>query len=341
MLQVDLPIASLIRFEDSPIDRKNQLSTVTTAQCMNVRLNHGFGTRKDITSETYLFVKNFWNDNEDHESRVDMLVDVATGELLVQKEYLIEESVDLTPTQFTTKVENELDTIYNHLTPHPNICPLLGWFRGGYPEGREDPSHKTSFTLIMPWIRSDPPPLSADYIRNWASSTLAALTHLHNNNLICTNLKPDCMMYDSSKGFLMIDWGDFQIDHKRYPYEENGSGMFMAPEMPSGRFDNKVDSYSLGIILAQMCLGDADIFRNFGTLTKTERLSFWERLKNRKPEDNYYFWQSYAYQGLCQFWTEDLVNLITALTEFNPEQRLSCEDAQNHSYFKERELYYL
>jgi serine/threonine protein kinase len=135
-------------------------------------------------------------------------------------------------------------------------------------------------------------------------------------------------------GFLMIDWGDFQVDHKRYPYEENGSGLFMAPEMPSGTFDNKVDSYSLGIILAQMCLGDADLFRKFGTLKKTERVFFWERLKDRKDTDKYHFWQCYAQEGLDQFWTEELVYLINALTEYNPEARLSCVDALKHPYFQ-------
>lgn len=178
------PIASF-NVKDSPVDRKNKLQTVKPDILMTVRVNHGFGQASDdATDETYLFIKNFWTDFEDHESRVDLIVDVKTGELLVQKEYLIESSVDLTPAQFTAKTENELDIVCNHLTPHPNICPLLGWFRGGYPNGVEDPTHKTSFTLLMPWINSDPPPLSLAYIKSWTTATLSALNHIHSRNLI-------------------------------------------------------------------------------------------------------------------------------------------------------------
>jgi len=301
---------------------------------MHVPVTKGYGPKAVKTEESFVFVKNFFVDLEDNESRVDILISGKTGEVLVQKEYQIQMSVDLPPGEFAERVEKELDIVYNYLPSHPSLCPLLGWFRGGWPNGKEDTTRASHYTLLMPLLRSDHVPINQDFIRLWTTSTLNVLIHLHENNIICSNLKYDNILYDAAqKKCIMIDWGDLIIDTKQYPYSENGSGLFMAWEQVTGKFDHKVDAFSFGIILAQMCLGHVDIFKSHKTLLRPQRDEFWERLKNRKEQDKSSFWQKYAFDGLSQHWTPELIDLVHRLTEYEPEARLSCRDALNHPFF--------
>jgi len=317
------------------LERREKLTSVHPDSWMHPVVTHGFKKNEVTSNKSFVFVKNFFTDVEDNESRVDVLINGENGEVLVQKEYMIEMSCDLKPDNFIEKVHQELDIIYNHLPSHPSICPLYGWFRGGYPNGKEDPTRATHFTLLMPLLRSDSVPISLDFIRLWTTSTLDVLIHLHDNNVICANLKYDNILYDATQNkCMMIDWGDLIVDNKQFPYDENGSGLFMAWEQVTGKFDNKVDAYSFGIILAQMCLGHVDIFKSHKTLLRPDREEFWERLKNRKEEDKASFWLKYGKEGLTQFWTPELIDLLHRLTEYEPSARMSCKEALNHAFFK-------
>jgi serine/threonine protein kinase len=318
----------------SDAERLEKLSSLSPDAWMHPTVTKGFKTNEVHTKESFVFVKNLFVDVEDNESRVDILINGKNGEVIVQKEYMIEMSCDLKPDEFIVKVHKELDIVSNLLPAHKSLCPLYGWFRGGWPGGKEDPTRATHFTLLMPLLRSDNVPITPEFIRLWSTSTLDVLVHLHDHNIICANLKYDNILYDATKNkCIMIDWGDLVIDDKQYPYDENGSGIFMAPEQIPRKYDNKVDSFSFGIILIQMCLGHVDLFKYHKTLLRPQRDEFWDRLKTRKEEDKDTFWQKYAKEGLPQFWTPELIDLVHRLTEYNPTTRLACKDALKHPYF--------
>jgi len=333
--EIVAPISPCMLVGMPTLERQRKMSCVPEDTWMHVNVISGFGADAKVVPESFVFVKTLFVDVEDSESRVDMVIHGRTGEVMVIKEYLIETSKDLTPSVFAKKVEYEIEVMTHHVPRHPSICPLLGWFRGGWVAGKEASTCKSHYNLLMPWLQNDAAPLSFDYIFNWARSTLNVLIHLHDHNVICTNLKADCMMYNSSEStFVYIDFGDFLIDDHNYPYADNGSGLLMAPEQITGVFNHKVDSFSLGIILAQMALGHEDIFKKFGTLKRAQRDEFWERLKGRTLDHKLNFWNAYALEGFKQFWTPELSDLIHDLTEFDPASRLSCRDALYHPFFQ-------
>jgi len=313
-------------------ERKEKLKSLPQKGWSSLPLTRGFGPAAFQITEDYVFVKTLAVDLEDCESRVDILISRDTGKMMAFKEYQL--WMGLSPERFVRRAEAELDIVFNHLPSHPSICPIHAWLRGSWIEGKEDPSRKFHYSLIMPLLRNDPWELNKENLKMWALSTVEVCIVLHERNIICSTLKHDCMLYDKFLNrFIMIDFGDLTIDNKAYPYDENGSGMTMAPEQKTGIYNDKVDAYALGILLAQMALGDGDLFKGRGTLPKKQRPVFWEKLKNRTPEEKRVFWEPYGLSGLTQYWTPELTDLIYQLTVHDPEKRLSCKDALNHPFF--------
>jgi serine/threonine protein kinase len=301
---------------------------------MEVTFTNSSAPGSPTQTRHFLFVKNIFR-CEESSSRVDLLKDLSTHSLLVQKEYTIKQYEEKykrgVSHLFTKKCEDEIRLVFDQLGSHPHICEAIGWFRGGFPEGIRDPDSYQNFTLLYRYYSHSPPEISLPTLRTWLQGVLSGLAHIHSKNLIFTNFKIDNVLYDKSlHKVVLIDFGDLTLHNKAYPYAAEGSGIYKAPEQLSGIFDYRADLFSVGMALVQLSFGNESI----GGIGGERRRTWWEKLKLRTTDD-FQFWDESFGLGAPLVTSPPLRDVIFHLTHYDPSQRLTTHEALQHPFLLE------
>lgn len=97
-------------------------------------------------------------------------------------------------------------------------------------------------------------PLSESQICQFFCQVLKGLVFLHSNGVVHRDIKPDnILMTKNKKGELVVKIADFSLAEYYHSKRLNtvcGTPGYMAPEMfCEEEYDEKVDVYSLGVIL--------------------------------------------------------------------------------------------
>jgi calcium-dependent protein kinase len=92
---------------------------------------------------------------------------------------------------------------------------------------------------------------AAEYMKQLFS----AVNHCHANGVIHRDIKPENIMLTKDNQIRLIDFGLSKIRKERLEREIAGTPYYMAPEMLEGRYDEKVDSWSLGVLLYVLVSG--------------------------------------------------------------------------------------
>lgn len=284
-------------------------------------------------TNTFTFIKNIFL-CEEFSSRVDLVREDSTGHLFVLKEYTVvqfEEAFKRGLTDaFNAKCDAEMKFVFQILGKHPNLVEARGWFRGGWPEGKESPKSTSNWTVIYRYHPKTKLPPTLENLKFWFEGTAAALNHVHSTGVIFTNFKLDNIIYDAAiHRVVLIDFGDLTINNGKYPYPAEGSGLYKAPEQISGEFGYAADFYSVGLSMVQWIYGD----ESKDTLTGAERDAFWEKLKSRTEDEKTSFWETSL--GFKNPAVSDplLWDFICQLTEYDPKKRLGYASALAHPLF--------
>jgi len=98
--------------------------------------------------------------------------------------------------------------------------------------------------------------LQKSVIKNWTQQILLALNYLHSNNIIHRDIKTTNIFVNSMTGNILL--GDFGSARKfdRSCKTVVGTPIYMAGEVYSGEYDEKVDIYSFGLCLIEMITGE-------------------------------------------------------------------------------------
>lgn len=116
----------------------------------------------------------------------------------------------------------------------------------------------------------------------------------------------------------IIDWGLGTWLNPKGLESTIGTPEYIAPEVISGKYDEKCDIWGFGVILHTMLSGImpfmGDTSRETMELVKRKRISF--------ADDE---WKNISMEGK---------ELVSKLLERNPARRLSAESALNHPWFK-------
>lgn len=141
---------------------------------------------------------------------------------------------------------------------HPNILKLFDvWF--------DDNGLLIFTTELVPggslyqFIHKINVPIRLSIIQRWCTQILDALQYLHSNGIIHRDLKAQNVYINQNTGLLMI--GDLglatttqfiEIDLDKSKQSMVGTSEFMAPEIYTQRYDEKIDVYSFGLMVLEL-----------------------------------------------------------------------------------------
>ena len=186
--------------------------------------------------------------------------------------------------------------------------------------------------------------------------TLKALKYLHSGDLIHRDLKPSNILLNSECHAKVADFGlarsvaaDNNDDGSNPVLTEYvATRWYRAPEILLGstKYTKAVDQWSVGCILGELIVGKA-IFPGTSTLNQIERIL--ELTGKPKPEDiesiesplawniigSINLTKKRSFHSFFPKASETALDLLRKLLSFNPNNRLTAEEALKHKYVEQ------
>ncbi|KRX00212.1 Protein kinase-like domain [Pseudocohnilembus persalinus] len=164
-----------------------------------------------------------------------------------------------------------------------------------------------------------------------------ALNYSHQNNLVHRDIKPENIMVEKDNQNILqsqqenkynikiIDWGTgikFDQNDSKFITQKCGSVDYAAPEVFQGKYTEKCDIWSAGVIMYILLGG----YHPFGQSTSFQsNLDFGNHLSNTNFDFNDTEWDQISGESK---------DLIKKLLQKNPAKRLSAEQALQHPWFE-------
>eukprot|EP00586_Coscinodiscus_wailesii_P003163 CAMPEP_0172489418 /NCGR_PEP_ID=MMETSP1066-20121228/19376_1 /TAXON_ID=671091 /ORGANISM="Coscinodiscus wailesii, Strain CCMP2513" /LENGTH=340 /DNA_ID=CAMNT_0013257241 /DNA_START=103 /DNA_END=1122 /DNA_ORIENTATION=+ len=159
-----------------------------------------------------------------------------------------------------------------HLSPHPNICPLLSLHCGGNGRGNDLSSSSSSLSLTFPYCpvdlatilshrRSTARPFPTPVVRAVLYQLLTALRHAHSRNIIHRDVTPSNLLVSHSGTIQLSDFGlacPIFLPSRRQRHEYRHVGLCALPYRPPETLYGVEepspgnDVWSAGTVLAEL-----------------------------------------------------------------------------------------
>ena len=154
---------------------------------------------------------------------------------------------------------------------------------------------------------------------------MSAVNYCHKNGIVHRDLKPENLLYfDKSENspIKVIDFGmSKRLDHNKLLTEKVGTAYYISPEVIKGKYDEKCDIWSAGVILYILICG----YPCFNGEDDREIMIAIQKGKIRFPSPE---WDDVS---------DDVKNLILRMC-CPPEKRLNAEEVLNESWVKDNAL---
>ncbi|XP_068603254.1 mitogen-activated protein kinase 15 [Brachionichthys hirsutus] len=234
---------------------------------------------------------------------------------------------------------------------HPNIVKLLNVVRA---------QNDKDIYLIFEYMDTDlhavirKGTLLKDIHKRYVMYQLfKAIKYLHSGNVIHRDQKPSNVLLDSDCVVKLCDFGLSRSLNKIQEDSGNpalteyvATRWYRAPEILLGsmRYTKGVDMWSLGCILGEMLLGKA-LFPGTSTINQTEKIM--SSIPQPSPEDVLAIKSEYGSSVIQRMLLkpqvpledllqpsvpDDALDLLKGLLVFNPDKRLTAEQALEHPY---------
>lgn len=152
---------------------------------------------------------------------------------------------------------------------------------------------------------------------------LSGIFYIHSKNIVHRDLKPENIVLETNiSGDLFLKIIDFGSANYFEEYNKLtlkvGSPQYMAPEVINKEYDNKCDIWSCGIILYVLLCGSPPF-------DGPDDKSIEKKIQEGKFSFDNVTWNSISFEAK---------NLISKMLEFNPDKRISAEEATKDIWIK-------
>lgn len=156
---------------------------------------------------------------------------------------------------------------------------------------------------------------------------LLGLQHMHKNNIMHCDLKPDNFLFDSKDEDATLKICDFgmsrYVKRREYMHQLCGTTFYMAPEVVRGRYTYHCDLWSVGIVVFILLCGFPPFFGDDDNLIRAKiKHGFTPEVK-----EGYGPWFP-AHITL----SAQAKDFISKLLEYDPAVRLSSTEALEHAW---------
>ena len=244
---------------------------------------------------------------------------------------------------------------------HPHVVPLVDVF-----------SKKRNLHLVFEFasggdlemiIKDSSIDLSIADVKSYLRMSLEAIAFCHQNWILHRDVKPNNLLVHESGALKLADFGLARAFGS--PERENGreytravfARWYRAPELLLGakRYGPKVDSWAVGMVFAELmlrkpfCAGNSDIdqltkiYHVLGTPTEEEwegcaALPDWMSFPRKEKMDLRKIFGvevggKSGVGGKSSSANLEAIDLLEQLLKYDPEKRISCQEALKHAYF--------
>ena len=283
--------------------------------------------------------------SEGAQGSVVSATDTSTGGKVAIKRIEITQSYlkfNYREVEFLTRVE------------HENIIKTIDIFT---PVQRQD--EMTYFYIVMELMGGTlnriETELGLDHINTIIGDIIYAVHYLHENDIIHRDLKPGNIGINHDSKVKLLDFGLANLETNSKLTKKMVTRSYRAPEIWLGLdYGKKVDMWSIGCILAELCYGKNLFKVGDGELNDDRYLNkicevlgcpdfagvypelsedTLKQLPNSPTGENATLDKILSSNAIFQEGGDELKSLLKGLLDFNPENRFSAEKALKHPFF--------
>jgi len=193
--------------------------------------------------------------------------------------------------------------------------------------------------------------MGADQVQSFVFQLLQGIKYCHQQRVLHRDLKPQNLLINHEHQLKLADFGlarAFGIPVRNYTHEVV-TLWYRSPDVLLGsrQYGTAVDIWSVGCIFAEMATGsplfpgqsDFDQLSKIFELLGTPTQSIWPQLKDL-PEWSRYQSRIPRFPGkklslIIRKLNEAGLDLLVSMLQYDPERRISAEEAVKHPYFDE------
>ena len=203
---------------------------------------------------------------------------------------------------------------------HPNIMRMLDIFETD-----------TDFCVVSELARGDlfqiiddNQTLPESVLKNVAAQLVSTLAYLHKNRIIHRDMKPQNILITAKGALKLCDFGFARALSYTTLFLNSikGTPLYMAPELvQEQRYDEKIDVWSLGIILYELFYGEPPFFTN--SIYKLIQMIVNDPIK--WPEGPHKI-------------SDTFKDFLLKMLQKEPSDRISCEELLSHPFIADVKL---
>jgi serine/threonine protein kinase len=145
---------------------------------------------------------------------------------------------------------------------HPCIVPLKGYCLPNGSEGFKIITEYARGGTLKALLRTDitqPGWWNASRKVMAVVGIVLGMAFIHSKGFIHRDLKPGNILLDEEGNVMISDFGSSRLYEADMTLTGEGTPLYMAPEVPGGHYDSKVDVYSFGLILYELVVGSGEL----------------------------------------------------------------------------------